>query len=306
MTPTGAQAISRFVCCACLAAAVACGGEQAEVTQAPTETKAGTYGTVLTFATFAQQLEQPTETSPGITEGLNLDGQNGVGEDAATCYKLDFDGPDGRAGVDNQFAVLLPLIKTFVGEENIDVLLEAAIANGQLLIVLELQGLDDFKDDDDVTLTLGAGRGSVLLDAEGNYELYQTFAYNREEAPVSVFRGHVKDGTLYASADEAWLPVRVLDADFNLHVRGSQVEFKIQEEALGGGVSIAGLVSGGINVDDFKEIVSSLNIDNQLETLATSIIGGTADLKPDADGVCQEVSAALKFRGSPAFILDPQ
>ena len=70
--------------------------------------------------------------------------------------------------------------------------------------------------------------------------------------------------------------------------------------------AVEGLVSGGINVDDFKEIVAGLNIGSDLQKLATSVIGGTADLAPDGDGVCQEVSAALKFRASPAYILDQE
>ncbi|MCA9634202.1 MAG: hypothetical protein KC766_41440 [Myxococcales bacterium] len=283
----------------------ACGGDP-EVDDTPAKAASGNFGAVLTFATFAQQLEQPTDSSPGVAEGLNLDRANGIGEDAATCFKKDFDGPDGREGVDNQFAVLLPLIKTFVGEDNIDVLLEAAITNGQLLIVMELQGLDDLDEDPDVRLTLGAGTGAVLQDTTGAYELYQTFGYNREEAPTSSFEGYVRDGKLYAHADEAWLPVRVLDADFNLHVRGAQLEFDLTREPRVGGVFVEGLVSGGINVDDFKEIVAGLNIGSDLQKLATSVIGGTADLAPDADGVCQEVSAALKFRASPAYILDEE
>ncbi|MGE0324587.1 MAG: hypothetical protein AB7K71_38690 [Polyangiaceae bacterium] len=283
----------------------ACGGD-AEVSQAPEQNQSDDFGAVLTFATFAQQLEQPTETKRGVAEGLNLDGADGIGKDATTCFKKDFDGPDGRPGVDNQFAVLLPLIKTFVGEDNIDVLLEAAITNGQLLIVMELQGLDNLDDDPDVKLRLGAGTGSVLQDTTGAYELYQTFGYNREEAPTSDFTGYVKDGTLYAHADEAWLPVRVLDADFNLHVRGAQVEFKLSREQQVGGVFVEGIVSGGINVEDFKDIVAGLNIGSDLQKLATSVIGGTADLAPDGDGVCQEVSAALKFRASPAYILDQE
>ncbi len=283
----------------------ACGGD-AEVNQTADQPESADYGAVLTFATFAQQLEQPTDTKPGVAEGLNLDDTNGVGEDAASCFKKDFNGPDGRTGIDNQFAVLLPLIKTFVGEDNIDVLLEAAIANGQLLIVMELQGLDNLEDDADVKLRLGGGSGSVLQDTTGAYELYQTFGYNREEAPVSEFDGYVKDGKLYAHADEAWLPVRVLDADFNLHVRGARVEFELTREQQVGGVFVEGVVSGGINVEDFKDIVAGLNISSDLQKLATSVIGGTADLAPDADGVCQEVSAALKFRASPAYILDDE
>ncbi|MCA9643976.1 MAG: hypothetical protein H6718_22600 [Polyangiaceae bacterium] len=282
-----------------------CGGD-AEVSEAPEATAQQDFGAVLTFATFAQQLAEATDDKRAVAEGLNLDESDGLGEDAATCYKKDFDGPDGRAGVDNQFAVLLPLIKTFVGEDNIDVLLEAAITNGQLLIVMDLQGLDNLDDDPDVKLRLGAGTGSVLQDTTGAYELYQTFGYNREEAPTSDFAGYVKDGTLYANAAEAWLPVRVLDADFNLHVRNAKVEFKLTRETQVGGVFVEGIVSGGINVDDFKEIIAGLNISSDLQKLATSVIGGTADLAPDGDGVCQEVSAALKFRASPAYILDQE
>ncbi len=277
----------------------ACGGEEAAEAEVGETSR---HGAVLTFATFAQQLAQPTEGSPGVAEGLDLDGRTGVGEDAETCFKKDFIGPDGRSGVDNQLAVLLPLIKAMVGEDNIDVLLEAAIAGGQLLIVLELLGLDDFEQDDDVVLRLGAGSGAVLLDTTGAYELYQTFGYNEDEAPISEFQGEVRGGRLFASSPEAFLPVRVLDAAFNLHVRDAQLEFALTKEQEVGGVFMDGIISGGIRVEDFKEIVQGLNVGEDLQQVATNLIGGTADLKPDAAGVCQEVSAGLKFRASPAFV----
>lgn len=282
---------------------VACGeGGTASSGQAVAETCDGgtRYGAVLTFATFAREL------SRGVAEGLDVDGKVSDAEDAATCYHEDYVGPDGRTGVDNQFAVLLPLIEGLVGKENIAALLDGAIANGQLLIVVRIDGVDDLRNDDCVTLRLGKGVGTPYLDANGAYVQYQTFAFDDGETPISSFpRARIEDGMLRGGPGDAYLPVRVLDANFDLFVRSSHAEIALSPEPEGGGVVLEGLVAGGIGVEDFKEIVKGLNIGSDIQRAATQLIGGIADLAPDEEGFCQQVSAGLRFRTAPAFVLDP-
>jgi hypothetical protein len=256
-------------------------------------------GSVVIGANFGR------EFGNGVAEGLDVDGTVSVDGDPDHCGKADFTSPDGRPGVDNQFATLLPLIEGIVGQENITQLLGAAIANGQLLIVLRLDGVDDLTNDDDVTVRLGAGLGAPYLDADRKYEPYQTFGFDAASAPVSVFEGgRIVDGVLTAGPADAVLPVRVLDANFNLAVKGSFLRFQVKPEPIYGGAALDGVLGGAIGVKDFEGIVSGLNIDPALIQTVPTIVGGAADIAPDEAGRCTRISATLTVQTETGFVVD--
>jgi hypothetical protein len=253
---------------------------------------------VVTRATFARQLDDDT------AEGLNLDGYVTEEGDVAGCFKGDFVGPNGEPGIDNQLATLLPLIEGFVGTENIDALLEGAIANGQLLIMVSLTGVDDVWQDDCVDVRVGAGLGAPFLDTEGSYVPYQTFAFDDEKPPSELLNGRIVDGVVVAGPGKLVLPVNILDARFDLDLRSAGVSLRITDDPIGGGLSLKGVVGGGILVDDFNGIITSLNIGDDVMGAVVPLVAGLADLGEDADGVCQRVSAALKFESTQAFLLE--
>ncbi|MBN4059050.1 hypothetical protein JYT22_00180 [Endomicrobium sp. AH-315-J14] len=257
-----------------------------------------TRGGIVTFATFARQIDDDT------AEGINLDDVVSHGNDVAGCYKTDFTSPAGVEGIDNQFATLLPIVEEQIGSENIDALLTAAIVNGQLLILMGVTGVDDPENDPCVDVLIGAGVGSPFLDTQGEYVPYQTFGFDRDSAPVSVLPGQIVNGRLTAGPGDFVLPVRILDADFNLKMFSGQVDIQITREPIHGGFALDGVVAGGIDVDDFKEIVHSLNIDQALIGAVLPIIAGKADLGRDSDDICRQVSAGLKIRAVPAFLLE--
>ncbi len=255
-------------------------------------------GSVITTATFARVVDDKR----GIADGLDLDGRVSGKDDAASCHQQDFTAPDGTPGIDNQFGTLLPIIEGFVGSENIGQLLAAAIANGQLLIVMSLEGVDDPVNDPEVTFHLAAGRGAPLLDTSGAYIPEQTFGIDLFAAPESTLPAHITDGTLFVGPGDAVLPVRVLDANFNLSLHGVRGRAKLTPGATGG-FALSGLLAGGLRVDDFKTIMPALNVGQELIKTAIGLIGVTADLAQDEHGTCLEVSAGLQFEATPAFVL---
>ncbi|APR82421.1 Hypothetical protein A7982_07770 [Minicystis rosea] len=285
-----------------LAAAMALAGCSAEETSpGTTQEKSVTQAGVLTFATFARILDDKTH----IAEGLNIDGRVTPDGDTPSCGMKDFTSPDGEPGIDNQFGGLLPVIEGYVGSENIGALLAAAIANGQLLILIAIDDLDDPMNDDDVTVRIAAGKGVPLLDAQGKFVTYQTFGFNREQAPVSTLPGKVKDGVVHIGPGDAVLPVRVLTADFNLNLHGVVGRIDLTPDTNGGGMAMKGTLAGGIEVADFKGIIASLDIGEDVISMATGLIGLLADLHMDDDtGKCTQVSAGLRIEATPAFILD--
>ncbi len=258
-------------------------------------------GTVVTFATFARRSDDDNR----VADGLDIDGLDSTSDDVAGCYANDFVSPDGRRGIDNQFATLLPLIEDFVGTENIDAILEGAIANGQLLLVMNVEGVDDSREDSCVDVSLGPGSGAPLLDAAGAYVPYQTFGYDRETAPVSHLGGRIEGGVLHAGPADVILPVRILDAEFNLHLHGARFRMEITEEPLGGGFSLRGFGGGGIEVADFEDIVAGLNIGDDVIGAVVPLLSNLADMAANESGTCSQVSAALRFETTPAYV-NPQ
>lgn len=292
---------NRLISCALALSTLALGGCGSEpVTMTPAAHESVTQAGVLTFATFARVLDDKTK----VAEGLDIDGLDSPNGDFESCGMKDYTSPDGEPGIDNQFGGLLPVIEGFVGTENIGQLLAAAIANGQLLVLLAIDDLDDPKNDDEVTVRIAAGRGAPMLDGNGKYITYQTFGVDRETAPVSKLPGKVKDGVLHIGPGQAVLPVRVLDADFNLELEHAIGRVELTPDG-GGGLKMEGTLAGGIAVEQFKEIVKGLTIGEDLMMTASNLIGLLADLDRDEEtGKCTRVSAALRMETTPAFVLD--
>lgn len=273
----------------------------AEPLPEPTGKKSVTQAGVITFATFARVLDEKNH----IAEGMNLDGLVSPDGDLPSCGMRDFTSPEGEPGIDNQFGGLLPVIESYVGSENIGQLLAGAIANGQLLILMAIDDLDDPVNDDEVSVRIAAGLGLPLLDAQGKFITYQTFGIDRETAPVSTVKASVKDGVLLIGPGEAALPVRVLDARFNLDLHGVRGRIELTPDEGGGGLSMKGTLGGGLAVADFKGIVTSLNIGQDVISMATGLVGLLADLARDEEEAkCLQVSAALRIEATPAFILE--
>ena len=258
-----------------------------------------TMGAVVTKVALARQL------GDGVAEGLDLDGHATAEGQEEGCYKQDFVSPDGRDGIDNQLASVMPIVDELVGNDNIDVLLEGAITNGQLLIMFAVSGVDDPMNDDCVDLHLGAGLGTPLLDTQGEYVAYQTFGFDETETPSShVTRGRIDDGVLTVGPGRLVLPARIVDADFELDLHFAHARLVVEPDPLGGGIRLSGLVGGGLHAEDLQEIVKGLNAPNNVIGAIVPIVTGLTDLDPDEDGVCRRVSSAFSFETTPAFLYE--
>ncbi|MBM4360448.1 MAG: hypothetical protein FJ096_20265 [Deltaproteobacteria bacterium] len=274
-----------------------CGGES--VGEPPCTATGRTYASVVTFATFAEQRDD------GSVEGVNVDGIVSDGTDEAGCFKADAVGSDGATGIDNQVATLLPLVKGLVGEENIDALLGAAIKNGQLIVMTAMRGVDDLVDDACVDVAFGAGLGSPLVDGDGNYFPFQTFAWDAEAARVStLYRARIEGGVLRAGPGDVDLPVRVLDANFTLGIHSTGVAMKVTPTPDGRGATLSGFVGGGIVVEELAKVVASFNIGESVKGAVIPLLKTRADLGMDGTGECRQISAALRFETTPSFVLD--
>ena len=84
------------------------------------------------------------EEEPGVVAGFNLDGRVSEDDDEVTCGHSDLEDPEGRGGIDNQFATLFRLLSVIV-EDTPQVAIQGAINEGRVLMMVELLGVDSLQ-----------------------------------------------------------------------------------------------------------------------------------------------------------------
>ncbi len=237
----------------------------------------------------------------GKAEGFNLDKRISSTHDKQTCKQKDLVAPDGTKGIDNQFAKLVPLLEqTQIGA--IHGLVQNAIEDGGLLILLQLEGLDSQQDDDTVMLRIRLGRGKPLLGTDGLVLSGQTFELHPESPEIAV-PAAVKGGVLRGGPFKIRLPIIIFDVLYELTVHDALIRFEFDGD---GGVK-SGLMGGGVPITDIMTIAyTAANNGGGIIEAIEPVVTGMGDLNPDADGKCRRLSATLDFSGVSAFLFDQE
>ena len=104
----------------------------------------------------------------GTSYGFDLD------ESPKACDVQDLETEDGRTGIDNRLGELLAVLPAAA----VDVLpgiVQTSIDSGQLSMLIEAVGVQDFTTPQDTFLVLRMGKGAVLSGADGHILASQTF-----------------------------------------------------------------------------------------------------------------------------------
>lgn len=229
-----------------------------------------------------------------VSEGFDLDDRIGM-----QCARRDYTDPEGRPGIDNALAGLLPVVEAqAVGGQHLDYLLEDSIAAGQILLGFELAGIDDPSDDGCVGVRIRRLSGEPLLGTD-NLLLGGQTLYPDQTAPISELgTAAIIDGRLETEPADIVLPISILDARFTLNVRGGRVRIlRVSEDR------VEGVIAGGIDLEEIFGVVATLNIPSDLMATAQALIRTNADLAP-VDGACSQLSAVLVFTAVPGFVAE--
>lgn len=229
-----------------------------------------------------------------VAGGFDLDARQG-----GTCGIRDFVAPDGTLGIDNQLAALLPLVEAQVGGLRLDSLVQNAINNGQILLAIELEGIDDDADDGCVAMRLRRLSGTPLLGTDGFLLAGQTL-YPDPTAPESLAEGGtIAGGVITAGPVDVALPVAILNANFVLDVDDARFRAEIDEEA----GTMTAMIGGGVTTAQLIDIVMNTEgIPTDVIELAMALLTDNADLAPDASGACQQFSAVMELHAVRGFV----
>ncbi len=248
-----------------------------------------THTLVLSVLTFGR-----TEDD-GTTWGFDLDGRVSDATDWEGCYRPDQVSPEGVEGIDSAFTLLVSPLEATEGAA-VEGLIADSIVNGELILLIELSGVDDLYNDDCVDATLYRGSGTPLVGTDGVILDGQTFSINDQIDPL-VARGSIVDGAMVVSGLQVLLPLQILDAELELSLNNASLRANLAEDG-----HATGFFGGGVPTHQITDIAYEEDVDSLAE-LIEGLVDLSADLEPDDLGVCQEISLTLEYEAIPAWVL---
>jgi len=246
-------------------------------------------------------LDFAREMPAGVCRGFDIDGRVSDADDEETCGKADYTSPEGVPGIDNQLQTLLPVVEG-ITEEDTALAIAEGIRSGGTLILIRVEHVDSFVDDDCVTFTglwglLPEGVMAPTVDAAGRLTPEQTFdvdarSYDERMYPlIRVDGAEIRAGTLVADGFAMTLPFSVgSTGTVPLTIRDARARLGVTPEGLA-----PGLLGGVVRV---SELGPALSAAYPMLTPAsiTVLIGPSADLEI-VGRRCGAISLALEFGG---------
>jgi hypothetical protein len=230
----------------------------------------------------------------GVAWGSDLDGAVSAAGDGTGCGKADLVDPEGTPGIDNAFAGLLPALEATEAAA-ISGLLQDSVLSGELLITVEVFGLDSYVDDDCVSVAFGEATGAPLIGTDGQVLAGQSFARDPADPVVQVEAAAVRDGRLVFDGDFN-VALQILDADLQLGVTSGRVRLDMAPD----GQSATGHFTGAVSVPYMISEIDKYGIDPAVKDLLRSVLPVVADLS-SPEGSCDALSIAFEFGAVPAF-----
>lgn len=238
------------------------------------------------------------ETEPGVSRGFDLDGIDGPAE--FDCNYKDFTSPDGRTGIDNQIARILPVLSSVVGDA-FPSLIRNSINEGGLLMMAEV--IDHPTESGKAHLVVHRAEGVPLLDTTGMLLEAQSYQLSVED-PLAVCDAQWKDGVLTGTDCDLRLATVVFGHTYNVTLRDSQFEMILSDDGRSGTM----LLGGSIAMPDLMGIVDviyEIGDVPELAELVATVLPPYADMIGPDTGECDRITATveLTFRSGYALPL---
>ncbi len=230
-----------------------------------------------------------------VAFGIDLDGKTG---------KNDFTSPDGAKGVDNALIGATGCNRTTrdYGDPQVADNIITSLASPTLMRV---QGIDDAMNDDDVTVEFYASGSPRDLTGTGKALPWGSLDIDPDPRFHAKAKARIVNGELITEPFDVRFRMREQIIDSYREIRGARLKAK-----LGDGSAIQGSLYGYHTLESmFQPYHQTGTVGLNLMSCPASAraIRQWADGYPDpATGKNTAISAALNFRGVPAFAVEPQ
>lgn len=242
-----------------------------------------------------------------IAYGLNLDGLEGTKSATNICSHENFVGPKGEPGIDNQLYRALGCIKGRRQGGFIYGYYDAGMRQGDYSILIEVLGVDDLKNDDDVKVGFYAGQDPLVNSVEGVSLTNASLRVHHDRHYRAMTPGKIVNGVLTTE------PVDVLFKStlemLPYHIRDARLQAEFQADG-----SLKGTLGGYQNIRTIFYNVARFKTSAENEVHGPMSCPGLyyalrrlADAYPDpAEGGCAWISSAYEVDALPAFVIHPK
>lgn len=244
------------------------------------------------------------EVEGSLSYGLNLDGKVGSN---------DFTHPGGKAGIDNEVYRAVGCIIGFRGPDGVEFIFQnkAILDRRYNRTMIELTGVDDLTNDDNVTVTLYRGLDRLLTDATG----YKVMAGGSQRIDtrwgaslIQQTQAKIVDSVLTTEPlDEVVIPWMNLQVPTFQLIRDMRLQLTLTP------TGAAGLIAGYADVDTwYKQLIrndSTHHLSNgQISGISLyKALRRLADAHPDPEtGANTAISTALDVKLTQVFVVHPQ
>jgi len=246
-----------------------------------------------------------------VVQGFDIDGDDGTGAPPPQTRKhRNFVSPDGRRGIDNQLFVVQGCVAGHRRNGVRPMLTNEGRRSGGLAILIEISGIDDDRNDDDVAVTILYSTDLMRRDGTAGVVL-PDFTFRVNETPEFSkdfvrFKGRLVDGVIMtdpvarASLRQSgvWANVKFAEARMRIEFKrdGGMTAY------LGGYIDWRAYISDVLwNGGTYEKLVgfNSPGIYNAIRRAADG-------LKDPSTGEFNGISAVYEMEGVPAFIPPPQ
>ncbi len=247
-----------------------------------------------------------------VAYGLNLDGTTDGRATPNSCAHPKFEGLNGEPAVDNQLYRALGCVRVYDGdirERGGDTPAEQRTRRALNLYLIELRGLDDVQNDDDVEVGIYSTEDQSLRSAAGTDLPHQSFQVTSNPRWRTETKGRIVDGVLTTDVIDvlylSWkIPTTGLFGQASEH-EFRDVRFRVSLRPDGTMTGIMGAYRPIENITTegrcCKSMASVANHDCASEH---KTFVAMADGYPDPQtGQCTMISAAQRVEGIPAFVI---
>jgi hypothetical protein len=193
-----------------------------------------------------------------VAYGVNLDGTRNGEATAKSCAHEKFEGVDGTPAVDNQMYRLLGCTYGWRNYGHIEM-----NANGQRktsglgMILIEVTGVDDPRNDDDVRVTFYRSIDQFVLDSAAEplpYNTYRIDSVNGVPRYGSVVKGKIVNGVLTTEPADVRLPFYGNYTLLDQTIRDLSLRLEIDPS----GARAKGMISGYYDLEQLSDYLGGL------------------------------------------------
>ncbi len=259
-----------------------------------------------------------TLDGPAKVSGLDLDGRNSALAEAspAACVHDDFESPSGSRGIDNQVWRLMGCVRGYRPNDLMDRLHKAntMVKEGGYAILMEISGMDDPQNDEEVEVQFLSSAEPVTLNALGEpMEMVSFTAHPDGTYHNPIARGRIVDGVLTTEPVDLRLKIKQQTQDNALFYRDARLRGTLLADG-----RIEGTLGAYWDNENFWSMMNDHMIGDRHQGRNAAFNRGfmcaglyhaiprVADGHPDPEtGECTSMSTALHFEAKPAFVIRP-